>query len=84
MNGSAVDGEGGASNPARKTRASSGITDFDEFIAKAEAKAPTYRLVSIDLVSIDAVGVAVAFLARTRRADYRRDVLHRRGYRVID
>jgi enoyl-[acyl-carrier protein] reductase I len=41
-----------------KTRAASGITDFDELIAKAEAKAPAHRL-----VSIDEVGVAVAFLA---------------------
>ena len=41
-----------------KTRAASGITDFDELIAKAEAKAPAHRL-----VSIDDVGVAVAFLA---------------------
>jgi enoyl-[acyl-carrier protein] reductase I len=41
-----------------KTRAASGITGFDELIAKAEAKAPTHRL-----VSIDDVGVAVAFLA---------------------
>lgn len=40
-----------------KTRAASGITDFDELIAKAEAKAPTRSL-----VSIDDVGVAVAFL----------------------
>jgi enoyl-[acyl-carrier protein] reductase I len=41
-----------------KTRAASGITDFDELIAKAEAKAPAHRL-----VSIDDVGVAVTFLA---------------------
>jgi enoyl-[acyl-carrier protein] reductase I len=41
-----------------KTRAASGITDFDELIAKAEAKAPARSL-----VSIDDVGVAVAFLA---------------------
>jgi enoyl-[acyl-carrier protein] reductase I len=33
-------------------------TDFDELIAKAEAKAPAHRL-----VSIDDVGVVVAFLA---------------------
>ena len=32
--------------------------DFEELIAKAEAKAPAHRL-----VSIDDVGVAVAFLA---------------------
>jgi enoyl-[acyl-carrier protein] reductase I len=41
-----------------KTRAASGITDFDELIAKAQAKAPLHRL-----VSIDDVGVAVAILA---------------------
>ena len=41
-----------------KTRAASGITDFDELMAKAQAKAPAHRL-----VSIDDVGVAVAFLA---------------------
>jgi enoyl-[acyl-carrier protein] reductase I len=41
-----------------KTRAASGLTDFDELIAKAQAKAPAHRL-----VSIDDVGVAVAFLA---------------------
>ena len=41
-----------------KTRAASGITDFDELIAKAEAKAPAHCL-----VSIDDIGVAVAFLA---------------------
>src|SRR6188472_387411 len=41
-----------------KTRAASGITDFDELIAKAAAKAPARSL-----VSIDDVGVAVAFLA---------------------
>ena len=41
-----------------KTRASSGITDFDELIAKAQAKAPTRSL-----VSIEDVGVAVAFLS---------------------
>jgi enoyl-[acyl-carrier protein] reductase I len=58
-----------------KTRAASGITDFDELIAKAEAKAPAHRL-----VSIDDVGVAVAFLAMDRgETDYRRDLLHRWG-----
>jgi len=41
-----------------KTRAASGITDFDELIAKAQAKAPLHRL-----VSIDDVGAAVAILA---------------------
>jgi enoyl-[acyl-carrier protein] reductase I len=41
-----------------KTRAASGISDFDELIAKAQAKAPLHRL-----VSIDDVGPAVAILA---------------------
>jgi enoyl-[acyl-carrier protein] reductase I len=41
-----------------KTRAASGITDFDELITKAQAKAPLHRL-----VSIDDVGLAVAILA---------------------
>ena len=41
-----------------KTRAASGISDFDELIAKAQAKAPAHRL-----VSIEDVGIAVAFLA---------------------
>ena len=41
-----------------KTRAASGITDFDELIAKAQAKASLHRL-----VSIDDVGLAVAILA---------------------
>ena len=41
-----------------RTRAASGITDFDELIAKAQEKAPSRRL-----VSIEDVGVAVAFLS---------------------
>lgn len=41
-----------------KTRAASGISDFDELMAKAQAKAPAHRL-----VSIEDVGIAVAFLA---------------------
>jgi enoyl-[acyl-carrier protein] reductase I len=41
-----------------KTRAASGITAFDELLQKAQAKAPARSL-----VSIDDVGVAVAFLA---------------------
>lgn len=40
-----------------KTRAASGITAFDELLLKAQSKAPTRSL-----VSIDDVGVAVAFL----------------------
>lgn len=41
-----------------KTRAASGISEFDKLLKKAESKAP-----SRSLVSIDDVGVAVAFLA---------------------
>ena len=56
-----------------KTRAASGITDFDELIAKAEAKAPARSL-----VSIEDVGVAVAFLCDERsEADHRRNALYR-------
>ena len=40
-----------------KTRAASGITDFDELLQKAQSTAP-----SRNLVSIDDVGAAVAFL----------------------
>jgi enoyl-[acyl-carrier protein] reductase I len=40
-----------------KTRAASGITEFDRLLQKAQAKAP-----SRSLVSIDDVGIAVAFL----------------------
>ena len=40
-----------------KTRAASGITAFDKLLQKAQSKAP-----SRSLVSIDDVGVAVAFL----------------------
>jgi enoyl-[acyl-carrier protein] reductase I len=40
------------------TRAASGIPEFDELMAKAQAKAPTRSL-----VSIDDVGIATAFLA---------------------
>ena len=41
-----------------KTRAASGIDEFDELIHEAQAKAPERSL-----VSIDDVGQAVAFLA---------------------
>ncbi|MBY0561032.1 enoyl-ACP reductase FabI [Hyphomicrobium sp.] len=40
-----------------KTRAASGITEFDKLLRKAQSKAP-----SRSLVSIDDVGIAVAFL----------------------
>jgi len=41
-----------------KTRAASGISEFDQLLQKAESKAPRRSL-----VSIDDVGVAVAVLA---------------------
>jgi len=41
-----------------KTRAASGISDFEKLLQKAQSKAPTRSL-----VSIDDVGMAVAFLA---------------------
>jgi enoyl-[acyl-carrier protein] reductase I len=41
-----------------RTRAASGISDFEQLLRKAEAKAP-----SRSLVSVDDVGIAVAFLA---------------------
>jgi enoyl-[acyl-carrier protein] reductase I len=41
-----------------KTRAASGIPEFDELLDKAQSKAPTRSL-----VSIDDVGIATAFLA---------------------
>lgn len=41
-----------------KTRAASGISEFDKLLKKAESKAP-----SRSLVSIDDVGIAVGFLA---------------------
>ena len=41
-----------------KTRAASGIAEFDEMLDRAQAKAPMHRL-----VSIDDVGLATAYLA---------------------
>ena len=66
-----------------KTRAASGITDFDELIAKAQEKAPSRRL-----VSIEDVGVAVAFLSMngakliTGEPLYRRRLSHYRLNRM--
>jgi enoyl-[acyl-carrier protein] reductase I len=63
-----------------KTRAASGITDFDELIAKAEAKAPTRSL-----VSIDDVGVAVAFLCMNGAKLITGETLYiDGGYHIID
>jgi enoyl-[acyl-carrier protein] reductase I len=63
-----------------KTRASSGITDFDELIAKAQAKAPARSL-----VSIDDVGVAVAFLSMNGAKLITGETLYiDGGYHIID
>src|SRR5215472_11860225 len=63
-----------------KTRAASGITDFDELIAKAQAKAPLHRL-----VSIDDVGAAVAILAMdVAKLITGETVYIDAGYHVID
>ena len=57
-----------------KTRAASGIAQFDELLDKAAARAPARRL-----VTIEDVGFAVAGTRdRRRQADHRRYHLHRR------
>jgi enoyl-[acyl-carrier protein] reductase I len=63
-----------------KTRAASGISDFDELISKAQAKAPARSL-----VSIDDVGIAVGFLATDAARLITGDTLYiDGGYHVID
>jgi enoyl-[acyl-carrier protein] reductase I len=63
-----------------KTRASSGITDFDELIAKAQSKAPARSL-----VSIDDVGLAVAFLSMNGAKLITGETLYiDGGYHIID
>jgi enoyl-[acyl-carrier protein] reductase I len=63
-----------------KTRAASGITDFDELIAKVEAKAPARSL-----VSIEDVGVAVAFLSMNGAKLITGETLYiDGGYHIID
>lgn len=63
-----------------KTRAASGISDFDTLLSKAESKAP-----SRSLVSIDDVGVAVAFLATDAAKLITGDTLYiDGGYHIID
>jgi len=63
-----------------KTRAASGISDFDALLSKAESKAPTRSL-----VSIDDVGVAVAFLATDAAKLITGDTLYiDGGYHIID
>jgi enoyl-[acyl-carrier protein] reductase I len=63
-----------------KTRAASGISDFDELIAKAQSKAPARSL-----VSIEDVGVAAAFLATDGAKLITGQTLYvDGGYHVID
>ena len=63
-----------------KTRAASGITDFDELISKAQTKAPARSL-----VSIDDVGVAVAFLSMNGAKLITGETLYiDGGYHIID
>jgi enoyl-[acyl-carrier protein] reductase I len=63
-----------------KTRAASGITDFDELIAKAQTKAPARSL-----VAIEDVGAAVAFLAMNGAKLITGETLYiDGGYHIID
>ena len=63
-----------------KTRAASGISEFDKLLKKAESKAP-----SRSLVSIDDVGVAVAFLAMNGAKLITGETLYiDGGYHIID
>jgi len=63
-----------------KTRAASGITDFEELLQKAQSKAP-----SRSLVSIDDVGVAVAFLGMNGAKLITGETLYiDGGYHIID
>jgi enoyl-[acyl-carrier protein] reductase I len=62
------------------TRAASGISDFDELLDKAQAKAPTRSL-----VSIDDVGVAVSYLATDAAKLITGETLYiDGGYHIID
>ena len=63
-----------------KTRAASGITEFEKLLQKAQSKAP-----SRSLVSIDDVGVAVAFLGMNAAKLITGDTLYiDGGYHIID
>ena len=63
-----------------KTRAASGITEFDRLLQKAQAKAP-----SRSLVSIDDVGIAVAFLGMDGAKLITGETLYiDGGYHIID
>ena len=62
------------------TRAASGIAEFDKLLSKARSKAPAR-----DLVSIDDVGVAVAFLGMDGAKRMTGDTLYiDGGYHIID
>jgi enoyl-[acyl-carrier protein] reductase I len=63
-----------------RTRAASGITSFEKLLQKAQSKAP-----SRSLVSIDDVGVAVAFLGMNAAKLITGDTLYiDGGYHIID
>jgi enoyl-[acyl-carrier protein] reductase I len=63
-----------------KTRAASGIPEFDELLHKAQAKAPVRSL-----VSIDDVGLATAYLATDAARLITGDVVYiDGGYHIID
>ena len=63
-----------------KTRAASGITDFDQLLHKAQTKAPARSL-----VSIDDVGAAVAFLGMNGAKLITGETLYvDGGYHIID
>jgi enoyl-[acyl-carrier protein] reductase I len=63
-----------------KTRAASGITSFDKLLQKAQSKAP-----SRSLVSVEDVGVAVAFLGMNGAKLITGDTLYiDGGYHIID
>jgi len=63
-----------------KTRAASGITEFDKLLQKAQSKAP-----SRSLVSIDDVGVTVAFLGTDAAKLITGETLYiDGGYHIID
>ncbi len=63
-----------------KTRAASGISEFDKLLQKAQSKAPTRSL-----VSIDDVGIAVAFLGMDGAKLITGETLYiDGGYHIID
>jgi enoyl-[acyl-carrier protein] reductase I len=62
------------------TRAASGIPEFDALLEKAQGKAPTRKL-----VTIEDVGLAVAFLAHEASKAITGDTLYvDGGYHIID